>query len=151
MTEAHHLRRFVEAQASTYETALREIKRGRKTSHWMWFVFPQVFGLGGSSMARTYGICSLEEAQTYLKHELLGARLRECVTALQNLPAMTAEELLGSVDAMKLRSSLTLFIRAGGGALFEAALHRWFGGDADPATDHILGISVPEGAAEAGR
>jgi uncharacterized protein (DUF1810 family) len=139
MSEAYDLERFVEAQEGVYETALKEIQRGRKTSHWMWFVFPQMFGLGGSSMARTYGIRSLEEAQAYLEHPVLGARLRECVAALEDLPPMTAEQLLGSVDAMKLCSSLTLFVRAGGGALFTAALERWFGGQADPATDSLIG------------
>lgn len=138
MADTYDLQRFVEAQADTYDTALREIRRGRKTSHWMWFTFPQLFGLGGSTMARTYGIRSLEEAQAYLEHELLGPRLHECVTALQDLPPMTAEQLLGEVDAVKLRSSLTLFIRAGGGALFVAALKRWFDGQADPATDNLL-------------
>lgn len=140
MTDPHDLERFVEAQADTYATALAEITRGRKASHWMWFIFPQLRGLGTSGMAHTFGIASLDEARSYLSHPLLGRRLRECVTALQDLPQADAQEVFGSVDAMKLRSSLTLFLRAGGGPLFEAALQRWFSGRADEATDDLLGL-----------
>ena len=124
MTEKNNLQRFVDAQAQTYATVLREIVRGHKTSHWMWFIFPQLIGLGSSVMARRYAIASLEEASAYLVDPLLGARLLECVTALQDLPRADAEAVFGSVDAKKLRSSLTLFMRAGGGPLFEAALQR---------------------------
>ena len=124
MTEKNNLQRFVDAQAQTYATVLREIVRGHKTSHWMWFIFPQLIGLGSSVMARRYAIASLEEASAYLVDPLLGARLLECVTALQDLPRADAEAVFGSVDAKKLRSSLTLFMRAGGGELFEAALQR---------------------------
>ncbi len=138
MTEKNNLQRFVDAQEQTYATALREIVRGHKTSHWMWFIFPQLSGLGSSEMARRYAIASLEEASAYLAHPELGARVLECVTALQDLPHAHAEAVFGSVDSKKLRSSLTLFLRAGGGELFEAALLRWFSGHADERTEHLL-------------
>jgi uncharacterized protein (DUF1810 family) len=138
MSDPHDLERFVEAQAGTYETALGELVRGRKTSHWMWFIFPQLRGLGSSAMAQRYAIASLEEARAYLVHPLLGPRLRACVEALQDLPQADAVRVFGGIDAVKLRSSLTLFIRAGGGPLFDAALRRWFGGHADDATDRLL-------------
>ncbi len=138
MTDGNNLQRFVDAQEQTYTTALREIVRGHKTSHWMWFIFPQLLGLGSSEMARTYAIASLNEARAYLAHPVLGSRLRECVAALQDLPRENAEAVFGSVDEKKLRSSLTLFNRAGGGELFEAALGRWFSGRSDERTDHLL-------------
>lgn len=134
MTVNFDLDRFVTAQAETYEVALGEIRRGAKRSHWMWFVFPQVAGLGTSDMARRFAIASIAQAQAYLAHPVLGARMRESVEALQDLTGTTAEAVFGAVDAMKLRSSLTLFAEAGGGALFTAALDRWFNGIKDPAT-----------------
>ncbi|GAC1575492.1 MAG: DUF1810 domain-containing protein [Sphingomicrobium sp.] len=106
----------------------------------MWFIFPQLRGLGSSVTARVYGIASLDEARAYLSHALLGQRLRECVRGLQDLPGTDAEQVFGRVDAMKLRSSLTLFMRAGGETLFEAALQRWFSGQADERTDELLGL-----------
>lgn len=139
MTTAFDLNRFVTAQADSYGTALAELRRGAKRSHWMWFIFPQIAGLGRSDMARRYAIGSLDEARAYLAHPLLGARLRECVGALQDLTGTTAQAVFGPVDAMKLRSSLTLFISAEGGDLFSAALERWFGGEADPATTARIG------------
>ena len=128
------LDRFVAAQAATYDTALAEIRRGAKRSHWMWYIFPQFAGLGTSDMARLYAIGSLDEARAYLAHPLLGARLRDCVGALQDLTGTSAITVFGAVDAMKLRSSLTLFVEAGGGPLFAAAIDRWFDGAADGAT-----------------
>lgn len=128
------LTRFVEAQRDSFDTALAEIRGGAKHSHWMWFIFPQIAGLGASTMARRYAIHSLDEARAYLADPLLGARLVRCVEALQALPPTDAIAVFGSVDAMKLRSSLTLFTAAGGGAIFEAALRRWFDGVPDPAT-----------------
>lgn len=109
-----------------------------KRSHWMWYIFPQIAGLGTSSTARLYAITSLAEAQAYLAHPLLGQRLRTCAEVLQDLTDTTAEAVFGSVDAVKLRSSLTLFIAAGGGLVFEAALKRWFSGEADQATLRLL-------------
>jgi len=130
--------RFIEAQAHTYAPVLRELRRGHKTSHWMWFIFPQLRGLGSSAMARKYEIASLGEARAYLAHPLLGSRLRECLTILQDLPRADPQQVFGYVDALKLRSCLTLFLRAGGGELFEAALQRWFAGQADERTDSLL-------------
>jgi uncharacterized protein (DUF1810 family) len=134
MAEPFDLERFVSAQAGIYETALDEIRRGAKRSHWMWFIFPQIAGLGTSAMSRTYAIGSVAEAKAYLDHPIVGKRLRECVGALQDLADTTAHAVLGDVDALKLRSSLTLFIEAGGGCLFQAALDRWFDGCKDPRT-----------------
>jgi uncharacterized protein (DUF1810 family) len=140
------LDRFVHAQddggpdgETVYRRALAELRAGRKTSHWMWFVLPQVAGLGRSPMAERYAIRSLAEAQAYLAHPVLGPRLRETAEVVLAAPAASAEALLGPVDAQKLRSSMTLFARADPGAdVFGAVLDRWFGGEADPATDERL-------------
>jgi len=132
------LERFVEAQSGDYPRALAEITAGRKRSHWMWYVFPQLAGLGRSGMAQRYAISGIEEARAYLAHPLLGVRLRECVAALQDLTGTSAEAVFGDVDAMKLRSSLTLFAQAGGEPLFSAALERWFKGEADEKTLALL-------------
>ncbi len=134
----HDLDRFVAAQAGVFDTALAEIRRGQKRSHWMWFVFPQLAGLGRSEMARHYAIASLDEARAYLAHPLLGGRLRECVAALQDLVGTNAEAVFGPVDAVKLRSSLTLFAEAGGERLFAAAIDRWYEGRRDEATLALL-------------
>lgn len=134
MTDDFDLERFVAAQADSYDIALAEIKRGEKRSHWMWYIFPQIAGLGSSPMAQQYAIRSLDEARAYLDHPILGPRLRTCVEALQDLPPTNAVAVLGGIDAMKLRSSLTLFDVADGGTIFVAALHRWFGGQGDAAT-----------------
>jgi uncharacterized protein (DUF1810 family) len=132
--------RFVEAQAGIYDRALDEIRRGHKASHWMWFVLPQLAGLGRSAMAERYAIRSLAEARAYLAHPLLGARLRECVGALQALGDTTAERIFGQVDAAKLRSCLTLFLEAApDDGLFMAALDRWFDGAKDGRTLALLG------------
>lgn len=135
----YHLDRFLDAQLSTYARALAEIGRGRKTSHWMWFIFPQLAGLGRSEMARRFAIGSLDEAQAYLAHPVLGPRYIECVTALQDLPTSDAVAVFGSIDAMKLRSSLTLFLRAGeANSLVAAPLDRWFQGQQDERTLALL-------------
>ena len=125
------------AQVTTYAAALAEIRAGEKRTHWMWFVFPQIAGLGASSMAREYAIDSLDEARAYLAHPILGARLRACVDALSQLPeSATADDVFGGIDAMKLRSSLTLFARAAPDeARFADAITRWFDGSYDTATD----------------
>lgn len=138
MTDPYDLERFVAAQSGSYDAALGEIRRGAKRSHWMWYIFPQIAGLGRSDMAKRFAIRSLDEARAYLANPVLGARLRECVAALQDLTGVTAEAVFGDIDATKLRSSLTLFDEAGGGALFAAALERWFGGARDQATLEIL-------------
>lgn len=134
LSSGDDLERFVAAQANSYETALAEIKRGGKRSHWMWYIFPQIAGLGSSEMAQLYAIRSLDEARAFLAHPLLGLRLRTCVEALQDLPLTSAKAVFGGIDAVKLRFSLTLFIAAGGGAIFTAALKRWFDGVPDEAT-----------------
>src|ERR1700712_1840212 len=111
---------FLDAQVQSYAPAFAEISAGAKRSHWMWFIFPQVAGLGHSEMAQRYAIASVEDAREYLAHPILGKRLRDCVAALQDLPSTTAERVFGPVDAIKLRSSLTLFVEAGAGRQFEA-------------------------------
>ena len=136
------LERFVSAQDAgrTYERALQELQRGRKESHWMWFVFPQLVGLGRSAMSERYAISSLDEARAYLAHPVLGARLVECAQAAAAAPpGYTAEDVFGPVDAIKLRSSITLFARAAPGEdSFARVLDRWWGGTPDPATEALL-------------
>jgi uncharacterized protein (DUF1810 family) len=133
------LDRFVRAQQHVYAGVTAELRRGRKTCHWMWFVFPQVAGLGRSEMSRRYAIGSLDEARAYLAHPVLGPRLRQCTEQVLALEGRTAEDIFGSTDAMKLRSSMTLFHRAvPSDPLFSAALERYFGGIADAATDDRL-------------
>ncbi len=135
------LERFVDAQdaGGTYERALAELKRGRKTSHWMWFVFPQIAGLGSSDMSRRYAIASLEEARAYLADPILGARLIECASVVAAAHAATAEEIFGGIDAVKLRSSMTLFRRADPAQpVFQQVLDRYFDGQPDPATDERI-------------
>ena len=137
--DPHNLDRFVRAQAGVYDQALAELRRGRKTSHWMWFVFPQLAGLGRSAMARTYAISGSAEARAYLAHPLLGDRLRACLDTLQALPPTSAEAVFGTVDAMKLRSCLTLFDAVSAEPRCADALDRWFGGHRDDATLTLLG------------
>jgi uncharacterized protein (DUF1810 family) len=132
------LNRFFDAQAPVYAAALSEIRRGAKRSHWMWFIFPQLAGLGRSETAKFYGIGSIDEARAYLDHPVLGRRYLECVEALQDLATSDPVAVLGEVDAVKLRSSLTLFEAARPGALIAAALDRWFGGARDPTTLALL-------------
>ena len=132
------LRRFVDAQARTYDSALAEIRRGAKRSHWMWFIFPQIAGLGRSPTAQHYAIGSLAEARAYLDHPVLGVRLRECVDAVLKLETMTAEAVFGSIDAVKLRSSLTLFAEASAEPRFGDGLRHWFEGRRDEATHRLL-------------
>jgi uncharacterized protein (DUF1810 family) len=123
----------------TYEHAMDELRRGRKTSHWIWFVFPQIGGLGRSPTAIEYAISSLEEARAYLRHPVLGPRLLEATRLIANAPDDTAEQILGQVDAMKLRSSMTLFLRAQPDEpLFSQVLDRQFQGIPDDATDQRL-------------
>jgi uncharacterized protein (DUF1810 family) len=133
------LQRFVDAQedAAIYARALEELRDGRKRSHWIWFVFPQIAGLGRSPMSQAYAIRSLDEARAYLEHPLLGPRLRECCEALLAAdPAASAESILGGIDAVKVRSSMTLFARADPSEqLFPAVLDRFYGGEPDPVTE----------------
>jgi uncharacterized protein (DUF1810 family) len=133
------LERFVAAQQGVYPSIREELRRERKTGHWIWFVFPQISGLGRSEISRHYAISSLEEARAYLSHPGLGERLRECASIVAASNARSAEEIFGSVDAMKLRSSLTLFHRAAPDEpVFRAVLDRFYGGAPDAATDALL-------------
>ncbi|GAA0453089.1 MULTISPECIES: DUF1810 domain-containing protein [Sphingomonas] len=134
------LDRFVEAQAGVWTQALAELKAGRKTSHWMWFVFPQIAGLGRSETARFYAISDVTEARAYLAHPLLGARLREAAAALLAHRGRSAEAMLGGIDAVKLRSSMTLFAAvAPEEPVFAAVLDAFFSGQRDPETVRRIG------------
>ena len=138
---APDVERFVLAQdeRGTYDQALAELRAGRKRSHWMWFVFPQVAGLGRSPIARQYAVTGLEEARAYLAHPVLGPRLRECCEAVLTVKDASADQVFGSVDAMKLRSSMTLFARAAPDEpLFGQVLEQFFDGRPDSATDELL-------------
>jgi uncharacterized protein (DUF1810 family) len=139
--DLYHLQRFVAAQDAgcTYDHAVAELRAGRKTSHWMWFIFPQISGLGYSPTSRMYAITSLDEARAYLAHPVLGARLTECVTVLTGLTGRTAEQIFGEVDALKLRSSITLFMHAAPREpLFGQVLEQYFGGEPDSATENRI-------------
>ncbi len=135
------LRRFVVAQrGGVHEQALAELRAGRKRSHWMWFVFPQLAGLGLSPTALHYGIRGLGEAQAYLRHPVLGARLRECARALLVLEGVSAEAIFGYPDVLKLKSSMTLFAAVpDAGPEFAAVLARYYGGERDERTLRLLG------------
>ena len=134
------LQRFVDAQQDVIDGALRELRAGRKAGHWIWFVFPQVAGLGRSELSRHYAISSLGEGREYLDHPILGQRLREAAGAVLSVKGRSAEQILGPVDAAKLRSSMTLFLRvAPEEPLFREVLDRYFGGIPDPRTDELLG------------
>lgn len=148
-SDGFDLDRFVEAQRDVYPQALAELRRGAKRGHWMWFVFPQLRGLGRSETAKRFGIASIEEATAYLSHPILGPRLRECVEALQDLTGPSASEVFGDVDALKLRSSLTLFALAEGGQIFDAAVSRWFG-SMDGRTLELLGLEQEVDGAQGG-
>jgi len=139
VSDPHGLQRFVDAQAQTYEQALAELRGGHKRTHWMWFVFPQVAGLGRSGMAQRFAISGLAEARAYLSHPLLGRRLVECARALTALDTDDADAVFGSVDAMKLRSSMTLFAAAAPDEpVFREVLDHYFGGELDEATTNLL-------------
>jgi uncharacterized protein (DUF1810 family) len=129
------LQRFVEAQESVYEQVRRELGAGRKETHWIWFVFPQIAGLGQSAMSIRFAIASMDEAKAYLAHPILGPRLRECATIAVEVAGRTAVDIFGSVDAMKFRSSMTLFAAAGPEfPAFRQCLEKYFAGAPDPAT-----------------
>ncbi len=141
MDDAFDLDRFVTAQDAdgSYDRAVGELRAGFKSSHWMWFVFPQITGLGQSPISRRYAISSLAEATAFLDHPVLGPRLRECAQILTALKGRSADQVFGSIDAMKLRSSMTLFHRAApDDPLFGQVLTRFFDGIPDHATDALL-------------
>jgi len=135
MKDLFNLQRFVEAQDPVFEQVLAELSQGRKRSHWMWFIFPQIRGLGHSPMAQRYAISSLEEARAYLEHPVLGPRLRECVKLLMQVEGPSIQQILGWPDYLKFRSSLTLFAQAtGDNQIFLDALEKFYGGEPDPLT-----------------
>jgi uncharacterized protein (DUF1810 family) len=142
MEDPFDLNRFVTAQAGSYDSALAEIAAGHKRSHWMWYVFPQLAGLGSSAMAMRYAIRSIDEARAYLDHPLLSPRYGACVAALAALPeGSTARGVFGDIDAMKLCSSLTLFAAAQPSAMLDAAIGRWCDGRRDARTLALLGMA----------
>jgi uncharacterized protein (DUF1810 family) len=139
MEDRYNLQRFVEAQEPVYGQACAELRAGRKQTHWMWFIFPQLRGLGRSSTAEKFGISSLEEAQAYAAHPALGARLRECCRSLLQLDSGDARAVFGFPDDLKLRSSMTLFARAAPAeSVFREVLDRFFGGEEDAATLRLI-------------
>jgi uncharacterized protein (DUF1810 family) len=149
MEDPHNLARFIAAQESVYARVLAELAAGRKASHWMWFVFPQLQGLGSSPTARHYAIASLAEARAYLAHPLLGARLRECTQRVIELEGTTAQAIFGYPDDVKFRSCMTLFAHAAAASAdepaaqqpFVTALRRYFAGEEDPLTRKLLRAS----------
>ena len=141
-SDAHDLARFVAAQRGSYEHALAEIASGRKRSHWMWYVFPQVAGLGLSATSRKYAIASLAEAEAYLRHEVLGPRLIACADAALAIEGRSVREIFGSPDDLKLRSSATLFAQVSPeGSVFHRLLEKYFGGEPDAATLRLVAAS----------
>jgi uncharacterized protein (DUF1810 family) len=140
VADPHDLSRFVEAQAPVYRAAVEELRAGRKRTHWMWFVFPQLRQLGRSPTAVHYGIASRDEAVAYLAHDLLGPRLRECARLVAAVDGRSAEQIMGPVDALKLRSSMTLFAEVADDVHdFTRVLERFYSGEPDPLTVELLG------------
>lgn len=140
---ASDLERFVAAQRPAYDAVIVELRAGRKTGHWIWFIFPQAAGLGRSEMSRWYAISTLDEARAYVAHPVLGARLHECAGLVLATKGRTATDIFGSLDAMKVRSSMTLFHRAApDDPVFRAVLDRFYDGEPDPATDALIGTSA---------
>jgi uncharacterized protein (DUF1810 family) len=140
MSDPYDLQRFVDAQQPVYARVIEELRKGRKTSHWMWFVFPQLQGLGYSAMAQKYAITSLDEARAYLDHPTLGARLNECTQLVLDVKSKRIGEILGPPDDLKFRSCLSLFARASDDpALFNEALAQFFEGVPDARTEELLG------------
>lgn len=135
MPDPFDLQRFVDAQQAEFEAARSELEAGRKVGHWIWFIFPQIKGLGHSSMSQYYAIASLTEAQAYLQHPTLGPRLRECTQLVNSVGGRSIEEIFGGIDAMKFRSSMTLFAKAtDDNQVFQDALQKYFSGEFDPLT-----------------
>ncbi len=139
MTDGYNLYRFLSAQEPVYDTVLDELRAGRKSSHWIWFIFPQITGLGRSAMAQKFAIGSLNEAKAYLKHPVLGPRLRECTQLVLDVNGRSAKEILGYPDHLKFRSCMTLFLTAAtDNTLFNSALLKYFDGKPDQMTLDIL-------------
>ena len=139
MSSDNTLNRFIEAQQNIYPSVLKELHNGKKTSHWMWFIFPQINGLGYSSTAKYYSIKTIEEAKEYIAHPVLGMRLLECTNLLLNIDGKTADEIFGDPDNLKLRSCMTLFnFIAPEHKVFENVLEKYFAGEQDERTLSIL-------------
>jgi len=139
MTDDYHLGRFLDAQGRVYDIVLEELRSGRKSSHWMWFIFPQVIGLGHSGTARDFAISSLEEAKAYLQHPVLGPRLRECTQLVLNVDGRSADQIFSYPDNLKFRSCMTLFTAAtSDNRIFADALLKYFDGEPDTLTLDIL-------------
>jgi uncharacterized protein (DUF1810 family) len=135
MSDPHNLQRFVDAQATVYDTVIDELHSGRKRSHWIWFIFPQLAGLGSSATAQRYAISSLAEAEAYLRHDVLGQRLRECTRLVNTIDGKPISEIFGRPDDVKLRSSMTLFAHAtDDNAGFVELLDKFYNGEEDPVT-----------------
>lgn len=132
------LQHFIDAQNPIYDTILGELRTGRKETHWIWFIFPQLAGLGSSELSNKFALSSIEQARTYAAHPLLGARLRECVGILNSTMNRNAQQILGTPDDMKLRSCLTLFLLATDEEVFHTALKKYFGSQLDPQTLNLL-------------
>jgi uncharacterized protein (DUF1810 family) len=142
--DPYDLARFVHAQAPDYARALAELRAGRKRSHWMWYVFPQLTGLGASAMSQRYAISGIAEARAYLQHPVLGPRLVECAEAVLGVQGRSAHDIFGSPDDVKLRSCATLFAAASPpGSVFEQLLDRYFDGERDPVTLRLLEATQP--------
>jgi uncharacterized protein (DUF1810 family) len=134
-TDPFDLQRFVDAQAGVYHTVVEELRTGRKRSHWIWFIFPQIAGLGSSPMAERYAISSLREAAAYLRHDVLGLRLHECTQLVNRIKGRSIGDIFGSPDDLKVRSSMTLFARAtDDNADFVELLDKYYNGEEDPLT-----------------
>jgi uncharacterized protein (DUF1810 family) len=138
--DSYNLQRFVEAQATVYAKVCEELRAGRKENHWMWFIFPQIAGLGASAMAQIFAISSLAEAKAYLRHPILGPRLVECTKLVNRLEGRAARQIFGMPDDLKFHSCMTLFAAASAqGSVFEEALQKYFGGESDCFTREKLG------------
>ena len=135
MNDQHDLQRFVDAQSAVYEKVLGELRNGRKETHWMWFIFPQLRGLGHSRMATLFAVTSREEAEEYLRHPVLGPRLRECTRLVNLVEGRSIHQIFGGPDDLKFRSSMSLFASvAADNQIFQDALQKYFGGQLDPLT-----------------
>jgi uncharacterized protein (DUF1810 family) len=142
MSDPFHLQRFVDAQNPAYDSVCAELRNGRKQTHWMWFIFPQIRGLGSSAMAGRYGISTLKEAEAYLNHPVLGPRLVECTRLVNLVEGRSIEDIFGYPDDLKFRSSVTLFqLAAPHNLVFQDALEKYFGGESDARTREIVGKS----------
>lgn len=139
MNDPHNLKRFVEAQNPVYDRVCAELRSGQKTGHWMWFIFPQLRGLGRSHLAEKYGISSREEASAYLQHPILGQRLRECTRLVNSVEGRSVEKIFGYPDDLKFRSSMSLLANvAPEDQIFKDALEKYFDGELDPLTLQLL-------------